>query len=107
MTEAEFNAKMTERRDGARTLAKAYMRRGSSRWISIALDEGWGRTLEGWMIESCRRVHAQTGALPVFNDLDAFEINANDYEWAKAYGQQFLGAELHEVKAARGARRAA
>lgn len=107
MTDAEFKEHLIERRDGARVLAKAYMRRGASRWIDVALEEGWAKTLQGWIVEVCRKRHEETGRLPAFGELDHFELKNEQHDWAQAYGSQFLRAELEEIQKARNSRRAA
>ena len=94
----------TARKDAARAATMAYLKSGRSKWIDIALDEGWSSILRDWVQHSIYEHARVEGHLPSLARVDQIFSVVNEYDHKAAVGSRVaLNAEIErEILVARG-----
>lgn len=102
MTEAEFRAHLRHQQVLSQEISHTAMRRSSCRWIDIAIEEGWSKSLEDLFRSAAREILRKTPeSPPPLAWFDRFPVNKEDREYLAQHGMAHLGVELERIKAAR------
>lgn len=90
-------------REGARELAKIFMRQSRCRWVDISIREGWSQTLEEFVRSAAMEFWRRHQELPPLRAFDRFPISAEDHEAVLGSGRLHVQTELESIVAARSA----
>lgn len=85
-TNIEFKTFVADAARGGRHEADEFMRRGDSKWVSRALQEGWAPVLRDLVAELCRRHMLRVGRFPTAEHLSHLTINKDDHDSYKRLG---------------------
>jgi hypothetical protein len=88
----------------SRRMAEAFLRTGNSRWIDIAISEGWERSLRDLVRSAIQQQVARGGEMPTLAQLDRFPMADEDRTYFRGHGQKLLEIDRQALIAARAAR---
>lgn len=98
MTEAELRQLPVIARD----LAKRAMRQSHCRWIDVAIEEGWSKSLEDLFFSAAREgMRAPPFQPPPLSWFDDFPVRPTDHTYLKNHGIAHLKPELDRIIADR------
>lgn len=92
------------KREAARQATMAYLKTGKSRWIDIAIDEGWSSILRDWVMSSIYHHARVEGQLPTLARVDSIFSNIPEEDHQSAVRSRVaLNAEIErQILEARG-----
>jgi hypothetical protein len=90
--------------DASRSMAERFIRDGNSRWIDIAISEGWERSFRDLVRSAIQQQVARGGEMPTMAQLDRFPMTDSDHTYYRGHGQKLMEFEREALIAARAAR---
>lgn len=107
MREAQFNAVMRMIREVPPEQAIAYMKNGNSRWIDIALSEGWSSTFRDMVQAWIRDYIREHGSPPKLSQIDEAwsTIGEREHTECRRSKSALNAIWIEEITAIRSARR--
>lgn len=85
----------------SRNMADVFLRTGNCRWIDVAFEQKWERSLRDLVKSAIYQQVANGGSLPTLAQLERFPMTKEDLEYYRGHGDALLEFEREPIIAAR------